>query len=408
MTPSNHFSLLVKPSSADCNLRCTYCFYLRKSRLYPETYQHRMSDEALERLISSYMATDQPQYVFGWQGGEPTMMGVEFFRRVTELQQKYGRRGAVVANGLQTNATLINNEFASHLAQYNFLAGISLDGPAELHNAFRKTSKGQGSHEAVLRGLDCLRTHGVEFNVLTVVNSANVTHATELYQYLCRLGIRYHQYIPCVEFDSHGEPLFHTITGQQWGDFLCEIFDRWYATDTRRISIRLFDAILNLMVYGNYALCHMGGNCRQYFVVEFNGDVYPCDFFVNPSNKLGSIFHNTWEELIQSQLYRQFGALKAKWNLQCSTCKYLRYCSGDCLKHRFYGGEKPEQLSWLCKGWKQFYEHALPRMELLALTYMKENGRKIARLTRPLPGRNEPCYCGSGKKYKKCHGPSEK
>ena len=161
------FSLLIKPASADCNLRCSYCFYLEKSALYPETAKHRMSDEVLERVISSYMATDQPGYVFGWQGGEPAMMGVDFFRRVTDLQNRHGRAGSTVANGLQTNATLMDNELAAHLSEYRFLVGVSLDGPAEIHDAYRKHVNGTGSHSEVLRGIECLQRNKVEFNILT-------------------------------------------------------------------------------------------------------------------------------------------------------------------------------------------------------------------------------------------------
>jgi uncharacterized protein len=402
-----NFSLLIKPTSADCNLRCAYCFYISRSSLYPEAARRRMTDETLKNLTAGYLATEQPQYAFGWQGGEPTLMGVDFFRRVTALQQKYGHSGASVSNGLQTNATLINDELAAHLAEYNFLVGVSLDGPQEFHDHFRNTIDGHGSHEAVLRGIDCLKRHRVEFNVLTLINSINVAHPQEIYRYLCDKGLYYHQYIPCVEFGPNGQPLPFTITGQQWGDFLCEIFDQWYTADTRRVSIRLFDSILSLMLTGNYTLCHLGGYCNHYFVVEYNGDVYPCDFFVDTSKRLGNIMDNTWTELTQSPLYEQFGAQKAQWNPQCYTCKYLRYCSGDCLKHRFYGAEKPEQTSWLCQGWRQFYEHALPRLELLALEYIKENGGIAGKIPRFRPGRNELCYCGSGKKYKKCHGLSE-
>ncbi|MCD6351935.1 MAG: radical SAM protein, partial [Armatimonadetes bacterium] len=202
------FTLLIKPTSADCNLRCSYCFYLPKAALYPEQPRHRMSPEVAERMIASYLATDQPQYVFGWQGGEPTLMGLDFFRLVTELQMRYGKPGAGVSNGLQTNATLITDDFARHLARYNFLVGVSIDGPAELHDHWRKTAAGKGSHAAVLRGMEALRRQGAEFNALVLVNSVNVSHARDVYHYLRdELGLLFQQYIPCVEFDEHGQPL---------------------------------------------------------------------------------------------------------------------------------------------------------------------------------------------------------
>ncbi|HBF39157.1 MAG TPA: anaerobic sulfatase maturase [Firmicutes bacterium] len=362
-----------------------------------------MSDAVLEKMIASFMATEQSQYAFGWQGGEPTLMGVEFFRRVTALQEKYGHQGAVIANGLQTNATLIDDEFAEHLGQYNFLVGVSLDGPETLHNHFRRTVGGQDTHASVLKGIDCLKRHRVEFNALTVANSFNARHPLEIYHYLCDQGIYYHQYIPCVEFGPDGQPLPFTVSAEQWGRFLCEIFDEWYLKDSRKVSIRLFDAILNFMVNRSYHLCHMGGHCSQYFVVEHNGDVYPCDFFVNAQQKLGNINGNSWEQLLTSAQYQQFGAQKADRNPHCSTCKYLDFCSGDCLKHRFYGGQNHRQISWLCEGWQQFYEHALPKFEQLALKILQERDG-VNKLPDLKLGRNEPCFCGSGRKYKKCHG----
>lgn len=398
------FSLLIKPTSADCNLRCDYCFYSSRSQLYSETLTHRMTDEVLTRMIAGFMATDQPQYVFGWQGGEPTLMGVDFFRRVTELQQKYGRPGSIVSNGLQTNATLITDELASHLAEYHFLVGVSLDGPAELHDRFRKAKCGNGSHRKVLEGIERLRRFHVDFNVLILVNAANVNHGREIYNYLCDLGVQYHQYIPCVEYDRNGHALPYSITARQWGEFLNAIFDQWIASDTRKISIRLFDAILNLMVTGEYHLCHMGGHCSQYFVVEYNGDVYPCDFFVDADKKLGNIMEDDWEDLLASEKYLAFGGQKASWNSRCKECPYLLYCSGDCLKHRFYDGEEPSRISWLCEGWRIFFEHALPDFKKLAREIVTEQGYSSGKIPNISCGRNDPCFCGSGKKFKRCHG----
>ena len=193
-SPTNRpFSLLIKPASADCNQRCAYCFYLDRASLYPDASRHRMTDDVLERLISSYLATDQPTYVFGWQGGEPALMGLDFFRRVTALQSKYGRNGSVVANGLQTNATLLEDEFCAHLGKFNFLVGVSLDGPADVHDRYRKYGDGRGTHADVLRGLETLRRHEVEFNILTLVSAANVKRGAEIYRYLRDLGVAYHQ-----------------------------------------------------------------------------------------------------------------------------------------------------------------------------------------------------------------------
>ncbi|MHB1191375.1 MAG: anaerobic sulfatase maturase [Armatimonadota bacterium] len=341
----------MKPASADCNLRCEYCFYLEKSALYPEG-AHRMSDEVLERLVSGYMATDQPVYAFGWQGGEPTLMGVDFFRRVTELQQKHGRPGSTVSNGLQTNATLIDDDLAGHLSRYNFLLGVSIDGPEGMHDRYRRNAAGSGSHTSVLRGVECLRWHGVKFNALALVNSLNARHGGEVYRYLRDTGIGYHQYIPCVEFGRE-----YSVDGESWGEFLCEVFDEWYAKDTRNVSVRLFDTLLALLVDDARNACHIGDDCRQYFLVEHNGDVYPCDFFVEPALKLGNVMTHTWAEMQASEAYRVFGARKKEWSEACAGCEYRSYCMGDCPKHRAQG------LSVLCSGWKRFFRHALPRLE---------------------------------------------
>lgn len=410
-SPMHPFSLLIKPASADCNLRCEYCFYLDHCALYPKHRVHRMSDEVLEKMISSYMATPQPQYAFGWQGGEPTLMGVDFFRRVTELQKRHGRTGASVANGLQTNATLIDEEMARHFAEYRFLCGVSLDGPAEIHDRFRRGPAGRGSHADVLRGIERLRGCGAEVNILTLVSSANVHRGREVYEYLCDRGHYYHQYIPCVEFDDSGALLPFAIEGEQWGDFLCEVFDAWYEADTRRVSIRLFDSILASMVDNVYNICHMGRNCCRYFVVEYNGDIYPCDFFVDKRLRIGNVADTEWEGAAGSRLYQGFGKRKTEWNTLCSTCPFEAYCSGDCLKHRSpRAGDDPRTLSRLCDGWKRFYAHALPGFRALAEEIRRE--RDAARRAPPPEqtyavtcrgtSRNDPCPCGSGKKFKKC------
>ena len=402
------FTLLVKPASADCNLRCDYCFYLDRCKLYPEGKTHRMPDDVLDAMVSKYMATPQPRYVFGWQGGEPTLMGVEFFRRVTELQEKHGSRGALVANGLQTNATLIDDEFARHLAKYKFLVGVSLDGPADVHDRHRRNAAGRGSHADVLRGIDQLRRRHVEFNILTLVNEANVRRGREIYRYLRDRGLLFHQYIPCVEFDERGDRMPFAIDGPAWGDFLCEVFDEWYAADTRRVSVRLFDSLLAWMVEGQRTTCTMGRDCRQYLVVEHNGDVYPCDFFVEPDLRLGNILADDWEGILDSPVYAAFGANKAKWAAECEECQWLDVCAGDCPKHRYAMGRDPHRLSHLCEGWKQFYAHAMDKLATLADEVRAERARQAApKATTPPAGevsRNDPCPCGSGRKFKNCCG----
>lgn len=357
------FSLLVKPASADCNLRCRYCFYLDRAELYPETRMHRMSSAVLERMIASFFATSQPCYTFGWQGGEPSMMGLAFFKQVTALQQSLGRPGTVVANGFQTNGTLLDDDWARHFAQYRFLVGVSVDGPAKLHDKPRRDIGGKGTHARVLEGIAALRRHQVEYNVLTLVNRANVDHPEEVYDYLCSLGVMFHQYIECVEFDPTGKQQPFAITGAEWGEFLCRIFDRWYRKDTRRVSVRLFDTILAQLVDGVSNTCAAGRSCDQYFVVEYNGDVYPCDFHVRQDLRLGNVQTADWETLQASPTYADFAAAKTRWHGACTVCTWQRFCNGDCPKNR---PGRPDALSHLCVGWKRFFAHAMPRLEELA------------------------------------------
>jgi uncharacterized protein len=372
-----------------------------------------MNSETLEALVKGYMATPQPQYAFAWQGGEPTLMGLDFFQQVVELQKKYGAFGASVANHLQTNGIMISADLARHLSRYNFLVGVSLDGPAEVHDRFRQYANGRGSHEQVMNGIRLLQKNQVKVNILTLVSKANVSQGREVYRYLRGKGFDFHQYIPCVEFDDAGRLQPFAVTAEEWGGFLCQVFDEWIKCDVGRISIRYFDALFQGIITGKPNLCHLEQNCSQYFVVEHNGDVYPCDFFVDGRYKLGNLLDDSWEELQASSKYIDFGAMKRDWNPECGDCRFLAYCAGDCLKHRLtHGTGRPAQMSWLCQGYKQFLHHALPSLKSLAEEIQQKQtpssigGRMQARPKKV--GRNELCPCGSGRKYKKCcGGPSQ-
>lgn len=407
------FSLLIKPASADCNLNCEYCFYLEKCGLYPERRRHRMPDEVLERLVRSYMETSQSVYSFGWQGGEPTLMGTEFFEKVVQFQKAYGKSGASVGNGVQTNATLIDDRMARLFREYRFLVGCSLDGPSDIHNQYRKNRAGQGSHDHVLSGISILKRNQVEFNTLVLVSQSNVNQANTVYRYLVDQGLYFHQYIPCVEFDEKGNLMPFAITGEEWGNFLCEIYAQWYPEDTHTVSIRHFDSILTKIVDGVDNVCTMGCNCCKYFVVEYNGDIYPCDFFVEERLKLGNIMESSWEELLRSPIYRKFGSQKANWNKVCDSCEWLPLCNGDCLKHRIFADHPPHHLSHLCEGWKLFFEQTRNGFRKLAgdVNQMRRDEAQQTGANHPAAavkqgriGRNEPCPCGSGLKYKKCCG----
>lgn len=353
------FTLLIKPAGADCNIRCQYCFYLDHIKMQKK--KPRMTDKTLERLVKGYMRTQQPVYSLAFQGGEPTLMGVDFYRKVVELEKKYAPRGATVSNALQTNGIMIDDEFAAFLGENKFLVGLSLDGPEHIHNKYRLDAGGKGTHDRVIRAKETMEKHGVEFNILTLVNSHSVTHAREIYEYLKSIGINYQQYIPCVEFGQEW-----CLDGEAWGDFLIELFDTWYPDDVYKVSVRYFDSLVNRMITGRSNVCHMDSTCCQYFVVENDGSVYPCDFFVRPELKLGNIATGTWPTFQESKKYKDFGARKMIISDECKGCQWLKLCMGDCQKHRQGFPKDPKALSHLCRGYKKFFDHAIPTFEKIS------------------------------------------
>ncbi|MBQ9693812.1 MAG: anaerobic sulfatase maturase [Kiritimatiellae bacterium] len=357
------FSLLIKPAGADCNLRCAYCFYLGRAELYPETTCHRMTEETLTRLVRSYLALPFPVHTFAFQGGEPLLMGEAFYRKLVTLQKRYARPGTRITNCIQTNGTLLTESMAMFFAQEHFLLGVSVDGPAAVHNLRRPNANGDGSHAMVMRGIDKLNAAQVEFNILTLVSQSNVHQPLEVYRYLRdTLGCRFMQFIECVEFTADGALTPDAITPDEWANFIITLFDEWYAHDKNTVSIRLFDSIVGKALTGNAHSCSMGDDCRAYFVVEHNGDVYPCDFFVRPELRLGNLYTEDWDELWDRPLHTAFGARKRQWNAGCSTCPYIFYCQGDCPKNRAGHDFKADatQRSWLCSAWQRIYAHILP------------------------------------------------
>lgn len=361
----NPFSLLIKPAGADCNLRCAYCFYLDRAELYPEQTCHRMREDTLTRLVRSYLALPFPTHTFAFQGGEPLLMGEAFYRKLVALQKRYARPGARITNCVQTNGTLITESLAQFFAQEHFLLGVSVDGPEAIHNLRRPNANGDGSHAMVMRGLDHLKAAQAEFNILTLVSKSNVGQPLEVYRYLRdMLECHFLQFIECVEFAPDGSPLPDTITPDEWAHFIITLFDEWYAHDKTTVSVRLFDSILNRLLTGNAHSCAMGGDCRAYFVVEHNGDIYPCDFFVRPELRLGNLHTEDWDELWEAPLHTTFGERKRQWHTTCTTCPYLKFCQGDCPKNRSGHdiSADPSRLSWLCTAWKRIYAHILPKL----------------------------------------------
>jgi uncharacterized protein len=334
-------------------------------------------------------------------------MGLDFYRRAVDLQRKYLTPGRIVANAFQTNGTLIDDEWARFFAANKFLVGISVDGPAEIHDLNRLHAvSGAGSHAGVMRGMDALKRADAQFNVLALVSSANQDKPLEVYRYLKSLGVKYQQYIECVEFDASGVLRSCSVDPVKWGRFLCAIFDEWFKSDTRTVSVRLFDTILAKILDGACSSCAVAEDCRSYFVVESDGGVYPCDFHVRPEYKLGDINAGDFPALLESPLYSSFGARKRAWNSKCAACGYLKLCAGCCPKNR--PGGDPSALSALCEGWRIFYAHTRERFEALAKSVREERKAalrmRLARSGASAPDRNAPCPCGSGRKYKKCCG----
>jgi len=327
-----------------------------------------MTHQVLETLIAKYLSTQQNQYIFSWQGGEPLLLGLDFYKTVVQLQKTLAKAGSIIGNGIQTNGYLIDDAYAEFFSVSNFLVGISCDGPEQLHNTFRKIPDNSNAFNLVIKSIKTLQKHDVAFNTLTVVTSQHAGKGKLVYQFLKDTGSDYHQYIPCVEYDKNGKKLPWTIEGIEWGKFLIEIFQQWLL-DSQKVSIRLFDSIILVLLGQKPGICQMEKNCCQYFVIEHNGDVFPCDFFVKNHTLLGNITNDTWENLLNSEKYRGFGARKSLWHSDCDRCYYLKFCAGDCQKHRIGKNKSERTKSVLCDGWKLFYKETLTEFKKLAQLY---------------------------------------
>ncbi len=362
------FTLLIKPSGSDCNLDCKYCFYKHRS---PEigTGTQRMTDRVLEKLIKDYMKLAFPVSGFSWQGGEPTLMGLDFYKRAVELQKKYGQSGRQVSNALQTNAVLLDDKWCTFLHENKFLVGISIDGPKKFHDYYRKDHSGRSTFDKVITAIENCKKHNVEFNILTLLNNKNIDHPDELFDFFIENDIRYLQFITCVERDPEtGEIADFSITPAQYGQFLCRIFDRWHDHGPDKLSIRTFDSILAYCVAGKHSICTFDKQCSAYIVIEHTGDAFCCDFFVEPKWKLGSIFETPIEKLATSTKKRQFARAKQQLCDKCLVCSCLAVCRGGCMKDRAAATDNGDwnRQSYLCEGYKRFFDHAMPRFMQLA------------------------------------------
>ncbi len=374
--------VMLKPAGAHCNLACKYCYYLEKNNLYQNSHRHLMSDEMLEQFTREYIeAQTMPQVLFTWHGGEPLMRSIDFYKKALALQKKYAH-GKQIDNVIQTNGTLLTDEWCEFFAQNHWLVGISIDGPQEYHDHYRVTPAGKPSWEKVMQGISLLKKHRVEWNAMAVVNAYNAEHPLEFYHFFRDNGCQYLQFTPIVErltehedgrtlaslADDREIPLADaSVTPQQWGNFLCTIFDDWVRHDVGKTFVEIFDCTLANWMGVLPGICAYSKECGHAGVMEHNGDVYSCDHFVFPEYKLGNIREQSLIDMLYGEKQQAFSRLKhTSLPRQCKECDMEFACHGECPKNRFEKDKYGEQgLNYLCQGYYQYYTHVAPYMDFM-------------------------------------------
>ena len=418
------FHIMLKPRGAICNLDCKYCYFLSKEMLYPGS-RFRMANDLLEAYTRQYIEAQQvPEVTFAWQGGEPTLMGLDFFKLAVELQQKYRKPGMTIHNALQTNGTTLDDDWGRFLHKHNFLIGLSLDGPRDLHDYYRVDKAGRPTFDQVMGGLALLKKYKVEYNILTTVHAANGPHPLEVYRFLRdEIKTQFMQFIPIVERDNdtgyqEGDAITNrSLTAQQYGDFLSIIFDEWVWRDVGRIYVQIFDVALAAWMGERPGLCIFEETCGSALAMEHNGDLFSCDHYVEPNYKLGNIQEIPMIELVASEKQVQFGLAKRDGLPQyCRECEVRFVCNGGCPKNRFiYTPDGEAGLNYLCAGYRAFFNHIDEPMKFMAAelrqrrapaNIMHHLAQKKLALQQQFAkaNRNAPCPCGSGRKFKQCHG----
>ena len=374
--------VMLKPAGAHCNLACKYCYYLEKNNLYQNSHRHLMSDEMLEQFTREYIeAQTMPQVLFTWHGGEPLMRSIDFYKKALALQKKYAH-GKQIDNVIQTNGTLLTDEWCEFFAKNHWLVGISIDGPQEYHDHYRVTPAGKPSWEKVMQGIQLLKKHRVEWNAMAVVNAYNAEHPLEFYHFFRDNGCQYLQFTPIVErltehedgrtlaslADDREIPLADaSVTPQQWGNFLCTIFDDWVRHDVGKTFVEIFDCTLANWMGVLPGICAYSKECGHAGVMEHNGDVYSCDHFVFPEYKLGNIRDQSLIDMLYGEKQQAFSRLKhTSLPRQCKECDMEFACHGECPKNRFEKDKYGEPgLNYLCQGYYQFYTHVAPYMDFM-------------------------------------------
>lgn len=425
------FQVMLKPAGPACNLNCTYCYYLEKKKLYPSANEFRMSDKLLEEYTKQYIEANQiPVVTFTWQGGEPTLMGLDFFRKAIEFQKKYAS-GKTIENAFQTNGTRLNDDWCKFFTDNKILVGISIDGEEHNHDHYRKTISEGPTFKRAMKGVELLHKHKVEFNTLSCVTSYNVHYAIETYRFLKRIGSGFIQFLPVVEriaiqpdkrnmslvtpgYTGDASVSEWSVNGKDFGKFLITIFDEWVRNDVAKYYIQIFDTTLANYVGEMPGLCVFSETCGNALVMEHNGDLFSCDHYVYPEFFLGNISDTQMINLVKSQEQFDFGIDKRnKLPRYCLQCDVRYACHGECPKHRFLNTPdgKPG-LNYLCAGYKMFFHHVEPYMDYMAkelknkrapanvMTWIRNKDNQFIRPA--TPERNDPCPCGSGKKFKNC------
>ena len=410
---SSPFVVMAKPVGPLCNLACEYCYYLGTEQLYENPHPFKMSDETLQAFIREFIqASPGPLVQFTWHGGEPTLAGLDFYKRAVQLQRQYLPKGWTIWNNLQTNGILLNEQWCSFLAEEHFDVGLSLDGTQLLHDAVRKDHNGLGTYARAIASIRRLQAHGVQPDLLCTVTSAIAKEPLAVYRALADLNTGWIQFIPIVRRTPKASVTPDSVTPEEYGQFLCAVFDEWKKRDIGRLEVQQFAEMALVWSGGNASLCSMAQTCGRALIVEHDGGVYACDHFVNPEHHIGNIGTSHLYELVDSEEQRRFGNNK-KENLtsQCRSCRWLNVCNGGCLKDRFAQSEDGEEgLYYLCGGLRQIFSHA--EKPLRQIAEMKKRGMTPDAIMAELNaediarwkdiGRNDPCPCGSGKKAKNC------
>ena len=396
-------SLLIKPTGPDCNIACRYCFYYEKKELFKGNI-HRMSEKTAGNVLKQYFEYAGQTSSIGFQGGEPTLCGLDFFTRITELIKEYKKPYQQCLVSLQTNGILLDENWAEFFINNNVLVGLSMDGPPEIHDYHRLDRSKKGSHDKVYKNMQMLKRMGVQFNTLSVITKANANRGKDLIEYFKKHASGYMQFIPCVEVID-GKIADYTPSPQEYSNFLIEVFDLWFNNGEPEFYVRLFDEMLISFVEYLSPSCYFSPKCAANLVVEFDGSIYPCDFFVENDWKLGNINDTPFSEIVNNPKLYEFINRKSILDDKCGSCKWKSICQGDCPKYRLSAEGKNINSAYFCEGYKEFFEYAAPKlMQIKKRLHSEKNhprGNYWQQLEKSLE-RNSLCPCGSGMKYKKC------